>query len=96
MKADDEVKFAIARVIWLFGIVSAVRTEVRLSGPVECYDFDVECSDRKIRRARERSLAITQASISGSGVIVGLEAILRIPHAHEHERSRCTRAPCYC
>ena len=36
-------------------------------------------------------VAITQASISGSGVLAGPDAVLSIPRARERERRRCAR-----
>ena len=41
-------------------------------------------------------VAITQASISGSGVLAGPDAVLSILRARERERRRCAGISCYC
>ncbi len=71
LKAHDEAKFLIARMARLRGVANVARTEVRLSGPSGNYDCDAVYFDRKthMRVVLEITrVAITQASISGSGV----------------------------
>ena len=74
IKAHDEVKFQIAQMVRLCGVANVVQTEVRLLGPAGHYDCEVVYFDRKthtrIALAVPR-VAITQASISGSGVLAG-------------------------
>ena len=72
----------------LCGVANVARTEVRLSGPAGNYDCDIVYFDRKTHR--RVALEITsQASISGSGVLAGPDAVLSILRARERERRRC-------
>ena len=60
------------------------------------YDFDVAYFDRKTHRrvALEITrLAITQALISGFGVLACPDAVLSTLRARERERRRCARIP---
>ena len=78
----------------LCGVASAVRTEVRPSGPAGNFDCDVAYFDRKTHKRivlEITRVAITKASISGSGVLAGPDAVLRILRARERERRRCGR-----
>ena len=75
----------------LCGVANAVRTEVRLSGPVGHYDCDAVYFDRKTHKRIALEIArvaITQASISWSGVLAGPAAVLSILCARERERRR--------
>ena len=94
IKAHDEVKFLVAQMVRLCGVANVVRTEVRLSGPAGHYDCDVVYFDRKTHKRivlEITRVAITQASISGSGVLAGPDAVLSILRARERERRRCAR-----
>ena len=94
LKAHDEVKFLIAQMVRQCGVANVARTEVRLSGPAGNYDCDVVYFDRKTHERvvlEITRVAITQASISGSGVLAGPDAVLSILRARERERRRCAR-----
>ena len=91
LKAHDEVKFLIAQMVRQCGVANVAPTEVRLSGPARNYDCDVAYFDRKTHKRVVLEIvrvAITQASISGSGVLAGPDAVLSILRAHERERRR--------
>ena len=80
-------------------VANVARTEVRLSGPAGNYDCDIVYFDRKTHKRvvlEITRVAITQASISGSGVLAGPDAVLRILRARERERRRCARISGYC
>ena len=82
----------------LCGVANVVRTEVRLSGPAGHYDCDVVYFDRKTHKRivlEITRVAITRASISGSGVLAGPDAVLSIIRAHEREQRRCARMPAF-
>ncbi len=94
IKAHDEAKFLVAQMARLCGVASVVRTEVHLSGPAGHYDCDVIYFDRKTHKRivlEITRVAITKASISGSGVLAGPDAVLRILRAREREQRRCAR-----
>ena len=63
--------------------------QVHLSGPARNYDCDATYFDRKTHKRvvlEITRVTITQASISGSGVLAGPDAVLRILCARERER----------
>ena len=94
LKPHGEAKFLIAQVVRQCGVANAARTEVRLSGPAGNYDCGVVYFDRKTHKRvllEITRVAITQASISGSGVLACPDAALSILRARERERRRCAR-----
>ena len=69
LKAHDEVKFLMVKMVRQFGVANVARTEVRLPGPAGNYDCDIVYFDRKTHKRvvlEITRVAITQASISGS------------------------------
>ncbi len=86
-----------AQMVRQCGVANVARTEVRLSGPAGIYDFDVVYFDHKTHKRvvlEIARVAITKASIPGSGVLAGPDAVLSILRARERERRRCAINRC--
>jgi len=92
LKAHDEVKFLIAQMVRLW-VANIARNEVRLSaarGTVTAM-LPTSTADRTSFLLEITRVALTQASISGSGVLAGPDAVLSILRASERERRRYAR-----
>ena len=87
--AHDEVKNALVHMLVSCGITSEARTEVRIHGGGGQFDFDIVFFDRLTGRRvmlEVTRVAITQATVAGSGILASFDAALSILRTRERER----------
>ena len=86
--AHDEVKNALVLLLVSCGITSEARTEVRIHGGGGQFDFDIvfvffdRLTGRRVMLEVTR-VAITQASVAGSGILASFAAALSILRTRE-------------